>query len=71
MVGGLQIKISGQAERAENHERGKRENFTETVSLIWGNENKRGNKTESTEPFTGRYQGWKGVRKAASMRHLL
>ena len=53
VVGGLQIKISCQAERAENHERGKRENLTETVSLIWGNENKRGNKTEATEPFTG------------------
>ena len=71
MVGRLQIKISCQVGRAENPGRGKRENLTETVSLFFGKENKRGDKKESTEPFLGGYQGWKGVRKAASMGHLL
>ena len=61
VVGGLQIKISCQAGRAENHARGKRENFTDTVSLIFENDKKR----------AGQYQGWKGVRKAALMGHLL
>ena len=67
----MQIKILCQVERAENHARGKRENLEDTVSLIFGKENKRGDKKESTEPFLGGYQGWKGVRKAASMGHLL
>ena len=71
MVGGLQIKISCQVGRAENPGRGKRENLTETVSLFFGKENKRGDRTEATEPFAGRYKEWKGVRKAASMGHLL
>ena len=65
------MKISCQAERAENHGRGKRENLAETVSLLFGKKNKRGEKTEATEPFAGGYQGRKDVRKAASMGHLL
>ena len=71
VVGGIQFGISCHITRADQKGKAKNENFPETVAVLLWNENNTGGQREARYIFPSKDQGWKGVRKAASMGHLL
>ena len=70
MVGGIQFGISCQVKRAEPKGKAKGENFTETVAVLFRNEKKTVGHREARNFLPSKDQGWRGVRKAASMGHI-
>ena len=71
MVGDMQVIISCQVKKLEEKRKLQGDKFSEGVAGIFGNETKRCEQKKMKNFLPRRDQGWKGVRKAASMGQLL
>jgi len=71
VVGDMQVIISCQVKKLEEKGKLHGDRFTEGVAGIFGNEAKKSEQKKMKNFLPRRDQGWKGVRKAASMGQLL
>ena len=73
VVGGIHVYFSCQVKKIGEKRKQKAENVKENMTQLFGNENeKRPSEMKGRKHFSPRAeQGWRGVRKAASMGHLL
>ena len=71
VVGDMQVIISCQIKKLEEKRKLQGDKFSEGVAGIFGNETKKSEQKKMKNFLPRRNQGWKGVRKAASMGQLL
>ena len=70
-VGEIKVSAFCQLKKIDLTRKRKGENITKSFAVMFGNEKKVNERREIRDILPRREDGWKGVRRAASMGHLL